>query len=363
MLLSGCNAVFSLADVKTDGGTGDGRNIGDGTTNGDGQLGEHCWGTFVRVCLDEIPPASKQYGVSIAEILDTTESNECMPVAAGSTPNICVLGAVSLVIGDLSVGGARPLVLLGTDSVTITKTLDVASHVGKEGPGRGQGESLCPMGQAAGTANFLGAGGAGGSFGTSPNGVGGDGGPVAMGVGGTAGAQPPFGGFRGGCDGAKGGDGTVDTGGEGGMGGGAVAIIGDMVVVESNGSINASGAGGLQGTANGGGGGGGAGGLIAIETTSGALLNGVVFANGGGGGEGTGGSAGFDPTGPTMAAAGGNSGAGGRGGAGAYRAIFAMGGGAMVDRGGGGGGGGVGMIVLVPLQAGGQNISPAPRGL
>src|SRR5258708_5713929 len=68
---------------------------------------------------------------------------------------------VTVPSGTSSVTGTRPLVLLATGTVTVTGTLDVASHSGSDGAGANS--SACDPGFAPQDGA---GGGAGGSFGT-----------------------------------------------------------------------------------------------------------------------------------------------------------------------------------------------------
>jgi len=102
--------------------------------------------------------------------------------------------------------GTRPLILIASDSITVTATgsIDVASHrVTPVGIGAGgEPPALCSAGTLPGSAGGTNGGGAGGSF-HGRGGNGGDGG--AGGAGGTAGnPTPAVTELRGGCPGHQG---------------------------------------------------------------------------------------------------------------------------------------------------------------
>jgi len=276
---------------------------------------------------------------------------------------LCVVKGTDVhVVQRIRVTGARPLVLLASNALTVDANglVDAAGTSTAGGPGA---DLACDASGTAGENNATGAGGgAGGSFG-SRGGRGGSGGGSA----GTPGtAAMPVGNpsvLQGGCSGTDGGDGNAGTRGGRGFGGGGVYLLaGQMLSIQ--GSVNASGGGGRGGRfSKGGGGGGGSGGMIVLyapvtEVTDAARL----FANGGGGGSGakSGGSGGDGATAiePFTAAAGGV-GQGGAGGAGAFMTTPAGTGMSSAD-GGGGGGGGVGVIYILGGDFSAAGMSPPP---
>lgn len=287
----------------------------------------------------------------------------------------CVLAGTDITFSGNSTtgsGGARPLVLIATGTITVAsgQTLDARSAANGSviGDGPGANPADCGLPATATSTGGNGGGGAGGSFGTKgANGA--SGGNGATGATAKMAATAPVAKLRGGCQGGNGADGaTANSGGAGGAGGGAVLLIA-KTKIQIDGTITVSGAGGSGGTAQkGGGGGGGSGGMIALHAptiTVGA--SGQLMANGGGGGGGAGmgtsGEDGLDATAINAAAGGAPTNGGGTtaGGAGAFKTTAATtppaGGGGS---GGGGGGGGVGVIrVLSGQTISGNNTSPA----
>jgi hypothetical protein len=321
-----------------------------------------CFGSFARICLQSMPSAPLV--INTTTTIDTGNSPLCAAMAGG--PDVCVLAATTTAIeATLRATGPKPLVLLASDTVTITVTgsIDVASHRGAT-PETGAGADFggCPAGVAPG----LRAGGAGGSF-MGPGGNGGVGGNGGNGgVRGPA-IAGPLTELRGGCPGQDG-DGT--NRGSRGHGGGAVLLIAGNAIAHA-GAVTAAGEGGGAGTIDSSGaGGGGAGGMIVLDAAT-ITGSGLLLANGGGGGEGSGqsspGQLGADPTG-TGAASGGQAGSihGGDGGNGS--AGPAGGGGDDGENGspgtqpggGGGGGGGAGIIRARTGQDLGPSVSPVP---
>ena len=335
---TGCHLVFALEDnpVARDAN-------GDGT---DSTIPDSCYGTGdVVVCPRQpLPPT-----MTVPTVINT-DASECIDLDPPSTPNICAIGATTLVISGLQATGADPIVIVG-DTITVG-AIDVSS-----GPGSAVGAGArksCPL---AGTPASM-AGGAGGSHGA----LGGSGGKNGNNSpGGTPGAVPPPEVLRGGCQGQNIG---VSLGGKGG---GAVAVLARTKLTIS-GSINASGAPGAGGAAAGAGPGGGAGGMIYLDSPDIGLGAGAqVFANGGGGGEagevGTPGMPGLKSTNATTPGFGGTgAGEGGDGGYGGYRDFAAANGNdGQPGVGGGGGGGAVGAIRIRPNPVGdASNVSPLP---
>jgi hypothetical protein len=332
-----------------------------------------CYGTsLVRACVTAEPATPL---VQAAAINTDTDCQAVQPQATG--PELCVIAATTINVSGLSnlVTGARPLVLVATDSITIAAAavLDVSSRsTTRIGAGANEASCSAPTsGQNSVATAGAGGGGAGG-FGT----IGGDGGngSVAKGIGGTSTTAMVL---RGGCKGADGGDAGSVQGGAGGNAGGAVYLIaGTSITID--GSIFASAAGGRGGGIRAGGGGGGSGGMIGLDAPTITIsATGIVAANGGGGGggggTGTAGGGGGDgsTTSFTSAAAAGGGGTdgnattptrnGGNGGVGAASAAAgALGGNSLsTGAGGGGGGGGVG-IFWVKGALTGTRHSPNP---
>lgn len=307
----------------------------------DAPPGMNCYGSFESVCLTAAPQGPINVIGSSLLPIDTDTSTLCQSPASGSSLGpACILAAATISInGTLRATGSKPLILIGTTSITVNggSLIDVASR----GFERGAGARACPPGGGAGGN----AGGHGASFGTL-GGIGGAGGS------GMAGGVPQviaLTDLLGGCTGAPGGGSGV-TPGLGGLGGGAVLLIGTAVII--NGTINASGGGASGGvTGAGGGGGGGSGGAIVVDSQNVSFNGGAfLYAQGGGGGEGasvttTGAPGGVAPTpgGPAIGGRNVNS-QGGDGGNGAVSSSAS--GGNSGNDGGGGGGGGAGHIKI-----------------
>ena len=308
-----------------------------------------CFGSGLsRFCI--VAPTGP-VSVTTAMVIDTSTSPMCLPYSGDDAGRYCVIAGSSLDISStFDARGARELVLIGSSSIVISGTLTVASH--RTGAVRGAGSSsvVCVAAQSA----TNGAGGAGGSFG----GRGGSGGLGENGN--TRPASAPtvdtVSSLRAGCRGGSG------TNGAGGYGGGAIQLIaGTSITIMTNGTINASGAGGGRSTLNdNGGGGGGSGGMIVLEAPT-IVNSGQVLANGGGGGAGNQFSEdGGEPTSALVAAPGGRDLAhAGDGGPGAAAASRTGGNGHDGIDGGGGGGGGAGIIRVFPPQSIGGRVSPA----
>ncbi len=318
------------------------------------------------ICLGELPTSSP----SIPATIDTDTSPLCVAYSKGGG-TYCVIAGIDLGAGNVRVTGSKPLVLIATNALTVTGTIDIASHTAVPSRGAGSGPTSCDYGVGPTNGNNPETrGGAGGSFGGS----GGRGGlrngqspATDSGVPGARATIAPPAVLRGGCPGQ---DGFGAGAAVGGFGGGAIYLVGGVSIsVDAAGAINASGAGGNGGSGGGspkGGAGAGSGGMIAIEAPTVDIL-GRVFADGGGGGEGGGtnnsGNYGYESDG-TARAQGGNGGTanGSDGGAGSYgAALDGVDGNNNGADTGGGGGGGAGLIWI--HAAGGTRsgpISPAP---
>lgn len=328
-----------------------------------------CFGSFQRICLANAPTAPWANETSTA--LDTTNSTLCAQTISGAD-KYCVIAATTITFDvALRATGTRPLVLLASDSIIVSRVVvDVGSHRGARfETGAGADPQECVSGLPPGTGGGTGAGGAGGSF-VSLGGMGGRGG--SAGTSGLPGAMiSTVANLRGGCPGQEG-QGNSES--VSGHGGGAVLLIAGNKIQVVQGAINAAGEGGRGGDGSGaGGGGGGSGGMIVLDAPT-IELDGKFLATGGGGGEGGGplvgasGGDGLDPV-TTDAAAGGsrNTQEGGDGGNGAATPDIPAGSGlfglavtSSPGGGGGGGGGGVGLIKIPATATAGVNIQIAP---
>jgi hypothetical protein len=333
-----------------------------------------CLGSLPKVCFTKVP---------VTPVMVTEDINDINTDVIGIPPLVCdqnneQKGTYCVIAGNgftipagkrISAHGNKPLVLLSTTTFDLQGTVDVSSN---HNPGAtGAGAALACTGVTAATGN---SGGYGGSF----SGKGGDGEQLigageAKGIAAAPVAFPQS--LIGGCPGGNGSTNVAGaTAGIGGAGGGAVSIIA-MGMINLDGTINASGAGGHAGLLNkSGGGGGGSGGMIVLASESSSIVTAAtaaLFANGGGGGQGGAGGAGAgagagidggESPGPMTPAPGGNStkdgGTGGNGSFGAGRLTGSNGGSSpAVNMGGGGAGGGGAGFIRAP-GATGTNISP-----
>ncbi|MEO7729656.1 MAG: hypothetical protein ABIY55_01700, partial [Kofleriaceae bacterium] len=265
-----------------------------------------CVGTFLRVCVD--PP---QAALTLStQRIDTGSSPMCAAYTSMPAIDACVITGAQLVIPEhivVTVVGRRPLILLSTRDITITGTLDAASHADRTGPAADTGP--CATDAASPTTN-----GSGGGFGGSFGGGGANGGNSPGGVGGGAARVVTATALTGGCAGGSGANNSFGvSAGAGGRSGGAVLLVAAQGV-SIEGVVNASGRGGSPGNSGvgtgGGGGGGGSGGMIVLDAAT-VNVPGACFANGGGGGEGGNlvtGHAGSESTEPDKVGAGGTGG-------------------------------------------------------
>jgi len=318
----------------------------------DGTIPPLCLGTSVRVCVD--PPAPGLVRTLTTQTIDTSKSTLCAMYATTPAVDACVITGESIVIpagSTVTATGGRRLILMSGGSITISGTLDAASHGGTPGPAADTGE--CQTNFVNPQTRGLG-GGYGGSFGSAGK----AGGKGAFGnSGGTAPSPATVTKLTGGCRGGNGADNILNSGGgDGGHSGGAVMLLA-MDTLTIDGVVNASGGGGSGASGGAGGGGGGSGGMIVLDATT-VSTPGKCFANGGGGGEGANlgnGRDGNTSGNPDQTGAGGKGGAS-SGGDGGDSAFGATAGGAGAngsranvppgDGGGGGGGGGVGVIKI-----------------
>ena len=315
-----------------------------------------CYGTgVVKICLATPPTAS--FTTVVPTTINTTNASQCASVVSGGE-GYCVIAATTITVGGvLTATGSKPLVLLASQSIMTTATIDVASHRGaSETIGAGADSPQCDAGTPPSSNG--GGGGAGGSF----TGSGGPGGATFIGgsTGGAAGAAvAEVTALRGGCPGQ---DGEGVNKGVRGHGGGAVFLIaGTSITI--GGAILAAGEGGAGGVASiSGGGGGGSGGMIGFDAPT-INVSRLLLASGGGGGEGSNqntlsGDPGADPTTRNPAAGGSRLGfAGGDGGIGSTPTAAGAGGGGTAGTasngsfGAGGGGGGGAGIITAPQAA------------
>jgi hypothetical protein len=356
VLLGACSFTPNrLAGDAAHGMPPDGTPIGSDSTSED--AAPACYGTgVVQIC----PAAAPSGTLVLSGTLDTATASACKAYGVPSGQHAldaCVVAANSVVVtGSFVVTGARPLVVIGAQSIEVApgSVLDVSS---RRSPARtGAGALHCDA-QGNATCGFTNCGGGpGGSFAA----IGGEGGDGANGDG--KGGRPSssiatLDVLRGGCGGAAGGG---IFGGGGGGGGGAVALL-SAGTITIDGAIDASGGGGsgASGFAAGGGGG-GAGGMIVLDAPMLAGA-GTLIANGGGGGEGAstmipGASGGEAAVATPLTAAPGGEGNSNAGNGGAGAAGGTVQGGDGTDGtsgdGGGGGGGGAGVIQLYATQDG-----------
>jgi hypothetical protein len=302
-------------------------------------------------------------GTPISTAATSTTCNAPSSWMSGNQPDTCFVVATNINISSLvRVTGSRPLVLLATNKLTITGTLDAAGHLAGATPGAGPGAPFTNCISPTGTLQSSsggGDGGAGGSFMSRGGNNGGGDGRSSSSTSAPADAASPLR-LRAGCTGQTASGGTP---GAGGFAGGAVVLMAGGTIDITTGIVNASGGGGGVPGGKAGGGGGGTGGMIALYAPT--ILTGSatrLAANGGGGASGgTGAQPGgeTDPTTPSMAAQGGSSCSTGGDGNASAAAQSGGNGGSNCGGGGGGGGGGYIWISMDPTMALGQ-FSPAP---
>lgn len=318
-----------------------------------------------QVCITDMPTRD----VLLPIVLDTDTDPFCLdaahqPAAWKDATDACIVAAVTITSNSTttSVRGKRPLVLLATQTISITQPLVAASvrTTGVLGPGANPTDC---MGGSDGMFGVLGAsGGGGGASFQTLGGAGGIGNSNTSPAGTPTATGTPSR-LRGGCAGTNGGGPTGAVGAPG-AGGGAIYLLAGVSITVSS-TINASGAGAVAGLATSAGSGGGSGGMIALYAPMITSSTGMIFANGGGGAGGGDGStapsSGADPTLPLDQAGGGAKGGGGGGDGGrGYGNTTDATAGQSVSRSGGGGGGGAGYILA--NVAIGPMASPPRRG-
>ena len=254
-----------------DAATVDGAPMIDGSTR-------YCAGDYIKLCV----PTAPSQAISLPATIDTGTSTLCATgvtdLAGQPITAYCVIAGAGITVAGTLATGAKPLVLISTQDIGVTK-LDVSSHSVVPAV---LGAGANPMGAcnaAMASGNMSGGGGGGGAL-TAPGGTGGPG-PLGNGGGKGATAVDITGKLRGGCKGA---DGTGNN--QYGDGGGAVMLVATGTITIGS-FIDASGAGGY---APGvvplfGGAGGGSGGMIVLDAAT-ITNTGMVYANGGGGAEG-----------------------------------------------------------------------------
>lgn len=356
----GCAKVLGIEDFTL---------APDAAIHGPSPDAQLCYGAgLAPVCLTNAPTGT----VTLDAAFDTTACPGEVIAQPGGGPELCVIAATQIsVSATVTVTGARPLMLLATDSIAIPGVLDVSSARNPARAGAGANFSGCAAGTLPTSTSGAAGGGAGGTFGTR-GANGGDGtllGTVVNNNGTSAAVMLPVTFVRGGCSADDGGDSGANQGGGGGASGGAVYLFAGTTI-DVQGGIFASGAGGGASGLHAGGGGGGAGGLIDLEAPT-INVTGILAANGangsGGGASSTGGPAGADgattefATQPSAAPGGApGGGVGGRGATGvAPPSIGGTGSTAVAGTAGGGGGGGAGVIYVKGAFTGTQ-VSPAP---
>ena len=123
-----------------------------------------CLGSFVHVCA-KVPRGALHLMTTTIDTSDVSPTSKCLPDAAYTTVpavDACVIASQTITIpggSTISVTGSRRLILLADGTLTITGTLDAASHrKGLPGPAADTGP--CPIGVRAPTTATEGEGGA-----------------------------------------------------------------------------------------------------------------------------------------------------------------------------------------------------------
>src|ERR1700753_3396117 len=127
-----------------------------------------CFGTYANVCLTAAPKTSITVAITM-EINTDAGSSQC----DAKTTQYCVIAATSFSIpsgATLSAHGARPLVLVSTDSTTafqLAGQIDVSSSIKGTTPTTGAGANPTDCGKSMPMAATNKGGGFGGSFGSA----------------------------------------------------------------------------------------------------------------------------------------------------------------------------------------------------
>jgi hypothetical protein len=360
LALCGCSSVFGLHDPAraVDGGVPD-VPIDGSRDDGPPADAPMCFGTGeYTVCFDALPTDAATYTGTV----NTATAAACATNVhwmSASQPDSCFLAGTNVMLSDVTLTGARPVVVVATGTVTVMGLVDASSHRAAT-TGAGTGSPACNAPDAAQEDTEGGAGGAGGSYGT----LGGNGGKSSNGMaGGAAAAAGAITSLHGGCRGAPGAKGGGGQSGAPGMGGGALYIVAGNNIVLGASTIAANGAGAGVAQNRWGGAGGGTGGMLVLQAPAIAALSATLMANGGGGASGASGGAGTpgaDPStsSPLAPAPGGTGNADGGNGYAASSPAAA----GMASPGGttgGGGGGGGGGYIRANVAIDGATASPA----
>ncbi|NVB81232.1 MAG: hypothetical protein HOV81_22745, partial [Kofleriaceae bacterium] len=122
---------------------------------------QQCFGTsLATVCLTTLPVDP----FVATGAIDTAGMACTQVVAQTGGPELCVIAATQITIdaaSTITATGARPLVFVATDTITIAGTLDVSSKRSPARVGAGGNSSACTA-SANGTGNANGGGGGGG---------------------------------------------------------------------------------------------------------------------------------------------------------------------------------------------------------
>ncbi len=299
--------------------------------------------------------------VTLPGSINTDTDTHCSTAAtwvSALQPDACFIVGTSITSAGSATAavGTRPLVLVATQTIDLSKSLSVATHrTGAHGAGSDFSGCTFSTNPTSGGEG----GGAGGTFMTQGGlGAQGDNGADNGGSAPNPVSAPTV--LRGGCPGQKGG--STGSGNPGSGGGAMLLVAGQSIVLESV-QLNASGGAGTHGDHSSGGSGGGSGGMIILYAPAITATGAVLMSNGAGASSGgdsnNNGNDGMDPA-MAMTPAPGGVGAGGSGGSGAILTTSGTAGtGGNSNQGGGGGGGGVGYI-RSNVTLTGAIASPAP---
>jgi hypothetical protein len=271
-----CGSVSSSHEAGDD-------SAGDAGTGGAGPPDAPvCYGhAAFNLCFPSAPTNSLM--ILSDTIIETSTSSMCSPIQTAVAGCIVVAKDI-LIAAKLRGTGAKPLVLVASDTITVSEHgfIDVGSHRDMS-PELGAGADPASCLPPVPPDTIGGGGGAGGSF----VGKGGDGGEGGAGEGGKASpATSDLDVLRGGCPGQTA---SGAEPGMGGHGGGAVQLIAGTTL-NLMGPVIATGEGGGGGRdcaslKQSGGGGGGAGGMIGFDALT-VTSTGLILASGGAGGSG-----------------------------------------------------------------------------
>jgi len=113
-----CNQMTGFCEARAGGIDAGDAMPGDAMGSSDAQL---CFGGgLVKVCLSSPPNRAVSYATDT--LLDTTGSANCtQTIAQADGPELCVIAGTTVTIGvTLTVIGSRALVLVATDSLTVS---------------------------------------------------------------------------------------------------------------------------------------------------------------------------------------------------------------------------------------------------